>query len=108
MGAALAGLLIYGGVLGVRRGVAVDAAVPASASSEPEPPGRARLIGEIAALDDGFYEGGIDPATYASRRAELKALVLNAGAVPGDQRGNQQDNPETESDPDTPSPRPDL
>ena len=79
MGAALAGLLIYGGGLGIRRGVAGDAAISASPSSEPEPPGRASLIGEIAALDDGFQKGDIAPATYDRRRAELKALVLNAG-----------------------------
>ncbi|MCH7621205.1 MAG: hypothetical protein IH870_04835 [Chloroflexi bacterium] len=90
MGAVLAGLLIYGGVLRLPRALAGDAAVPGRASSEPTPPGRARLIGEIAALDDGFQKGGIDPATYASRRAELKALVLNPGA----DQSNQQDNPE--------------
>jgi hypothetical protein len=80
MGAALAGLLIYGGVLGRRRAVAGDAAVPARASSDPASPDRARLIGEIATLDDGFQKGEIGPATYAGRRAELKALVLNPRA----------------------------
>ena len=95
MGAALAGLLIYGGVLGIRRGVAGDAAISASPSSEPEPPGRASLIGEIAALDDGFQKGDIDPATYDRRRAELKALVLN----PGD----DQSSSESETDTGTPS-----
>ncbi|MFB3097110.1 MAG: hypothetical protein ACE1ZZ_00380 [Dehalococcoidia bacterium] len=94
MGAVLAGLLIYGGVLRIPRAVAGDPAVPGKASSEPTPSGRARLIGEIAALDDGFQEGGIDPATYASRRAELKALVLNPGA----DLSNRQYNPETDTE----------
>ena len=39
----------------------------------------ARPIEEIAALDDGFQKGEIDEAAYNSRRAELKALVLNTG-----------------------------
>ncbi|MFB3119217.1 MAG: hypothetical protein ACE1Y2_01660 [Stenotrophomonas maltophilia] len=94
MGAVLAGLLIYGGVLRIPRAVAGDPAVPGRASSEPTPSGRARLIGEIAALDDGFQAGGIDPATYASRRAELKALVLNPGA----DQSIQQYNPETDTE----------
>ena len=100
LGAVLAGLLIYGGVrggvLGIRRAVVVHTVAAGRASSEPTSPGRAKLIGEIAALDDGFQKGEIDEAAYTSRRAELKALALNAGTDPS----SRQDNPESE----TPSP----
>ena len=93
----LAGLLIYGGVLRLPRAVSGDAVAPGGVSPEPAPPARARLIGDIAALDDEFQKGEIDQAAYASRRAELKALVLNAGA----DQSNQQDVQETDTE--TPS-----
>ena len=101
LAAVLAGLLIYGGVLRLPRAVAIDAAAGGGVSSEPTPPERARLIGDIAALDDGFQKGEIAEAAYASRRAELKALALNAGADQSDQQGD----PETDTE--TPSPRAD-
>ena len=107
----LAGLLIFGGVRGgvlrIPQAFAGDAVATGSLASEPMPPfrgpapsGRARLIDEIAILDDGFQKGEIDQATYASRRADLKARALNAGAYLSD----EPDHPEAEttsSDPDS-------
>jgi len=111
----LAGLLIFGGVRGgvlrLPQAFAGDAVATGSLASEPMPPfrgpapsGRARLIGEIATLDDGFQKGEIDQATYASRRADLKARALNAGA----DLTNEPGNPEAETtsaDPDIGSAR---
>ena len=75
----LAALLIFGGVLRRPRAVASVAAAPGRTFVEPSPPERARLIGEIAALDDGFQKGEMEEAAYTRRRAELKDLVLNEG-----------------------------
>ena len=83
LGAALAGLLIYGGILGTRRVVGANAVTsPEEFSQVPSASqrNRAQLIGDIAALDHGFQQGEIDSDIYNSRRIELKALALNVVA----------------------------
>ena len=83
LGAALAGLLIYGGILGKPQAFAADGSAFGRSPSEPPPPDRAKLIEDIAALDNGFQKGEIDSVAFTIRRANLKAMVLYAAADQG-------------------------
>ena len=94
LGTALAGLLVFGGVLGARRAAAANGPGTTMVLLEPVPPSHAELVKNIAVLDDEFQKGQINPTDYTSRRAELKALALKVGTQPG----HAQDNPEGEAE----------
>ena len=101
LGAVLAGLLIYGGVLGIRRADGGDGRARGRGLSELPPTSRAKLIDEIAVLDNGFQQGEIDSAAFTSRRAELKALLLNLGV---DQSSSETEATSTETATGVPDP----
>lgn len=106
LGVTLAGLLLYGGVKAPRGGEArLGFAVPAvtvdgdfdgysdnnshgnsegnsegdsGGNSEGRLGGRSELVRAIAALDESFHQGEVEPAAYRTQRDQLKARVLES------------------------------
>jgi hypothetical protein len=79
-GVAVAGLLFYGGVKAPRGGSASTALSGPTVTMAGNPNGsagrRADLVRSIAALDESFRQGKLEPAEYRIHREQLKARVL--------------------------------